>query len=370
MNIALISPSKDAYSETFIKAQRELLPFNIVFYSNGTFPNKVGDKTIKYNQYSFARIIYKILHKLGFCKLNYREIILAKSFKENNIQGVLAQYGPTGEAVANICETLHLPLIIHFHGFDASRGDVISKYHNYVKIFKISKKIIVVSQQMKAQLESMGCPEEKLIHITYGPNDDFLKIEPEYTSPHFIALGRFTGKKAPYYTILAFAEVLEKFPNARLTIGGDGDLHFVCTNLIKYLQIEHAVSLPGVLSPLDFQKHLIKSLAFVQHSITAENGDSEGTPVAIIEASAAGLPVISTFHAGIPDVILNGVTGILVEEHDVRGMADAMINLLSSRNLAIKMGRAGKNRILENFTMDKYINNLAQVINNLNIQVV
>ena len=71
---------------------------------------------------------------------------------------------------------------------------------------------------------------------------------------------------------------------------------------------------------IELVQHLKSSTAFAQHSITAENGDMEGTPVGIVEASYAGLPVISTFHAGIPDVINNRETGLLVEEHDVEEM--------------------------------------------------
>ena len=163
-------------------------------------------------------------------------------------------------------------------------------------------------------------------------------------------------------TILAFSKVLVKFPEAKLVIGGDGNLLEVCKNLVHYLKIRNNVLLPGALSQEEFSYYLQNSLAFVQHSITAINGDQEGTPVAILEASAAGLPVISTKHAGIPDVIIDGETGFLVEEHDVDGMAEKMIQLMENKLLAKELGVNGKERIKKYFTLEKYLQTLDELI--------
>ena len=84
----------------------------------------------------------------------------------------------------------------------------------------------------------------------------------------------------------------------------------------------------GVITPEEYRSELQNSLAFVQHSITAENGNMEGTPLAVLEASAAGIPVISTNHAGIPDVVLYEQNGLLCQEKDVQKMTDNIIKLL------------------------------------------
>ena len=120
-----------------------------------------------------------------------------------------------------------------------------------------------------------------------------------------------------------------------------GNLQAAC---VRNLSLEKNVFFPGVLKPEMIAGFMQKSLAFVQHSIVASTGDSEGTPVAIMEASAASLPVISTYHAGIPDVILDGITGFLVPEKDIDKMADAMMVLLKDKELARKMGLAGKGK--------------------------
>ena len=103
-------------------------------------------------------------------------------------------------------------------------------------------------------------------------------------------------------------------------------------------------------------------MAFVQHSITAENGDSEGTPLSVLEAGAAGLPVISTNHAGIPDIVINGKTGFLSEEHDIHEMGDNMLRLLKDKNLARSLGKCGKENISKNFTLKKHIDKLNELI--------
>ena len=91
------------------------------------------------------------------------------------------------------------------------------------------------------------------------------------------------------------------------------------------------------------------------------NGDSEGTPVGIIEAMAAGLPVVSTRHAGIPDVVIENETGLLVDENNIEEMASYMLKLVENRDLAESMGQKGKVRIENHFTLDKHL----ETINNL-----
>jgi glycosyltransferase involved in cell wall biosynthesis len=167
-------------------------------------------------------------------------------------------------------------------------------------------------------------------------------------------------EKAPCI-YFAFKEVVAKYPNARLVLGGQGSLYEVCKNLVSYYNLEAHVFLPGILSKKDFLGYLENGLAFVQHSVTAMDGDQEGTPVAILEASAAGLPVISTKHAGIPDIIIDGETGLLVAEHDVAGMAEKMMFLLENMNLAKKLGAKGKERVSEYFTQEKHL----QIIDSL-----
>ena len=186
-------------------------------------------------------------------------------------------------------------------------------------------------------------------------NLSLLKSHLNFFKKQFIALGRFIDKKAPYYTILAFKDVLKTHPEAKLVMAGDGELTNVCKNLIKYYKLEDSIELLGVITPKAYRNLLEESLAFVQHSITADDGDMEGTPVSILEASIAGLPIISTYHGGIPDVVLHEQTGLLCKEHDVNTMSTHMLQLLDNVAYAKHLGAVGKQRINKDFSLERHI---------------
>jgi glycosyltransferase involved in cell wall biosynthesis len=226
---------------------------------------------------------------------------------KNKIDLVLVQYGPAGIAMLSVCRKANIPLVVHFHGFDASHLPTLQKYETaYREMFSYVKHIIVVSKAMSDAIVEMGCPKSKIVLNTYGVNDLFFQVSPLWKSNIFFAAGRFVEKKGPALTIQAFSRVHAQFPEAKLFMAGDGPLLEYCKKLVSSLSLDNNVFFPGVLKQEMIAGFMEKSIAFVQHSIVASSGDSEGTPVAIIEASAASLPVISTYHAGIPDVIQDG----------------------------------------------------------------
>jgi len=361
MNIAILSPSKNAYSETFIQAHKNYLDGNILYYY-GDSKNIILERQGSINKNSKA-FFYKLKRKFFKKKYSwYFNQFLIDSLNKNKINVVLAEYGPTAEIYLEAIKELHIPLIVHFHGYDASKKSIILENDNYKKSFEYASYIIAVSKKMYNDLLTIGCPESKLILNTYGPNPKFYEVNPLFNNEQFISVGRFVNKKAPYYLLLSFAEVIKEFPNAQLIIAGKGDLWNTCKNLSVALGLEKNVSLPGIISPEQFQEYLSESLAFVQHSVVAEDGDTEGTPVAILEACAAGLPVISTYHAGIPDVVIDGYNGFLVEEHDYKAMAESMRTLLRDRNLAKELGNNAKKRIKDHFTLEKHINCLNDIL--------
>ncbi|MFN7044603.1 MAG: glycosyltransferase [Flavobacterium sp.] len=358
--IAMVSPSKDAYSETFIQAQKNGLKGKVFYYHGGAMPSFLDAKSLVFSKGQW--FLFRIKQKMKLNTFNASEQVFINSLKENKIQVVLAQYGPTSHRILKICKHLNIPLITHFHGYDASVKSVIHNCNQYKEVFEYSSYIVAVSKEMEKDLRNLGCPLEKLIYNVYGPDLIFQNTNAIFKTNQFIAIGRFVNKKAPYYTILAFEKVVKKFPDSNLIIGGNGELYETCVNLVKYLKIEDNVSFPGVLSREEFKENLQNSLAFVQHSITAQSGDKEGTPVAILEACSAGIPVVSTLHAGIPDVIIEGETGFLVEEHDVEMMAEKMITLIENKELAKSMGAKSKERIMSKFSMKKHLDILDELI--------
>jgi glycosyltransferase involved in cell wall biosynthesis len=281
---------------------------------------------------------------------------------------VLANYGPTGVALSPVCRALGVGLVVHFHGYDAHRADVVSRHAAAYRNLGIEAvAVIAVSRHMTEVLVEAGIPEDRL-HLTrcgVDPVRFAARSEPP-TPPLFLAVGRFVDKKAHYLTLVAFAEARKAVPEARLVLAGEGELLEATWNLAKALGIEESVDFVGVLSPDEVAGWMQKATALVQHSITPRSGpnagDSEGTPVSVLEAMMSGLPVIGTRHAGIGEVIEDGRTGLLVEERDTASMAAAMVRLAEDVELTRSMGRSARGEALANYSADRYIETLRSVL--------
>jgi len=364
INLGIISPDKDAYSETFIGAHWLYLKGNKKFLFNGYLPLESNDGDLKISFSFFNRAGRKINIFLGQNTLDFHERKLLSYFNHHHLNVILAEYGLTGTAIMNVCKVGQIPLVVHFHGFDAYMTDnVLHNYKiKYQRMFGIAYKIIAVSRHMQDKLIELGCPAEKIVLNPYGPNEIFFKIAPSRNANIFIAVGRFVPKKAPLITIQAFALVLSYKPSVRLYMVGLGEELNKSKKLVSKLGIERSVQFLGMANRDAIAKLFSQSFAFIQHSVTAENGDSEGTPVAILEAMAAGLPVVSTRHAGIPDIVKENQTGFLVDEYDISDMAAKMIYLLENPEIAEQMGEAGRALIKESFTMKKHISKLDTII--------
>jgi glycosyltransferase involved in cell wall biosynthesis len=287
-----------------------------------------------------------------------------RAFRQLRAEVVLAEYGDTGVGVMEACRRASLPLVVHFHGRDASRTSVLEQHRaTYPRLFDQARGVIAVSRDMTRTLTNLGCPASKLHLIPCGVDPDrFRGASPDTAPPVFIAVGRLIEKKGPLATIAAFREVLSQVPSARLRIIGDGMLRQACETLIRQLRMDHAVSLLGI-QPTDVVASEMRGArAFVQHSIRTASGDTEGSPVSVMEASASGLPVVATRHAGIPDLVIDGETGLLVEEGDVRSMARAMIALASQPDLAARLGAAGRRHIAANYSSTHQLAKLDSVL--------
>jgi glycosyltransferase involved in cell wall biosynthesis len=262
------------------------------------------------------------------------------------------------------CDKMNVPLIAHFHGYDAYRQKTLQTFgRRYPELFEIADAIVAVSRDMQAQLIKLGAPADKVHYNSCGVEPSVFKgANPLNNPPTFVAVGRFVDKKAPHLTLLAFQATLEKYPEARLVMIGDGPLWEACRQMTMSLGLSSAVELQGVRSQAEVATVMQQARAFVQHSITTHDGDSEGTPVAVLEAGASGLPVVSTRHAGIKDAVIHQKTGLLVEEGDIHTMAEHMIRLAKDPQLAASLGKAGREWVSSEYSMDKSINRLWSII--------
>ena len=230
-------------------------------------------------------------------------------------------------------------------------------------MFSQAAAVVAVSRAMEQQLLKLGCPPKKLIYNPCGVDCvRFEGADPASANPQFVAVGRLVEKKAPHLTITSFARVARECPEARLRVIGDGPLLGVCRDLTAALGIGHAVTFLGAQPHDVVARELRQACALVQHSVTASNGDSEGTPVAVLEAGAMGLPVVATRHAGIPDVVQEGVTGLLGDERDVEVMATHMLTLIGNRALCRELGRNAAAHVRRYYTMEQSIGRLARIL--------
>lgn len=361
MNIAIFTPGQNPYSETFIQAHKRYLKDQVFYYYGGKGRIRLeGSNSLVSKAKQWQYRINRKLHRYPYSYINEQAVLA--SLKSQAIDVILVEYGTHAYYLQNLLRKSGLPVVVHFHGFDASVYRVVEGCKKYVQVFALASKVIAVSRKMEQMLLELGCPKEKLMYNVYGPQPEFETVNPRFVNKQFIGIGRFTDKKAPYYTIMAFNKVASQHPDAKLLLAGDGVLLNVCQNLVKQYGLETQVQFLGVITPEVYRDLLSESLAFVQHSITATNGDMEGTPLAVLEASVAGLPVIATRHAGIPDVIIHGKTGLLCEEHDFGTMSENMLKLLDDIDFAKQLGAAGKKHILEHFSMKRHIGVLQETL--------
>src|SRR5579862_1372750 len=287
-----------------------------------------------------------------------------KAFRRTGCDAVLVEFGNVAIQAMDACRRLRLPLIVHFHGFDVHSRSMLERYGTrYAELFDQAAALVVVSRTMEEALIALGAPTDKTHYVPNGVDPtQFAGASPAESPPTFVSVGRFVEKKAPQLTIAAFASVWRTHAEARLRMIGDGKLLGACRDLVSGLGLDGAVDFLGTQPHAVVADELRTARAFVQHSLVAFDGDSEGMPVSILEASAAGLPVVSTRHAGITEIVADGETGFLVEEHDVSAMARHMERLVTDPTLAAALGERGKRRIADQFSMEASIARLSEVI--------
>ena len=164
--------------------------------------------------------------------------------------------------------------------------------------------------------------------------------------PSFVHFGRLTEKKHPIATLEAFMEVFQSIPKARLTFIGDGPLREELNRRIAAYGLEKVVTCIGSLEQSLALREVQRHWVFVQHSVTSKSGDQEGFALSPAEAALMEMPVVSTLHNGIPEHVIDGETGYLVNEFDYETMAERMIELAGNSELRSEMGEAGRANIL------------------------
>ncbi len=363
MNICIAYPVSGERRETFITHHISYLPGK-VYELVGWLPLPVSNCVLPKRVLS---VFMRILHRLT--RGHSTNYWLSFYLKHHNIDMLLVEYGDLACYFLESCRRAGVPLFAHFHGYDAYQRSHLGLKHDYAALFQQVSGVGVVSKAMALQLQSLGCSEKKINHVSYGVDmKRFSVTYPSQNEELLVFIGRFVEKKAPFHLLESFFLAQKQCPHASLVMAGDGPLLTDAQHKAKELGIEEKVIFPGRLTHKQVAETLGRARAYVQHSITASNGDSEGTPVVILEAAACGLPVISTLHAGIPDVVEDQISGLLVAEGDINGMAKNMVKVLSDPEYAQRLGQKGARTVRTQYDIQQTVENLYQLLFKLHTQ--
>jgi colanic acid/amylovoran biosynthesis glycosyltransferase len=248
-------------------------------------------------------------------------------------------------------------LITSFHGYDITYYLEKSGKNPYEDLFEIGDLFLPISEHWKNKLIELGCNENKIIVHRMGVDCRKFSFTPRYPSDdgqvQIVTIARLVEKKGVEYGIRAIAKLAKTNHKIEYNIIGDGPLMGYLQERIKQLGVENTVKLLGWKQQDEVVEILNNSHILLAPSVTSKDGDQEGIPVVLMEAMAMGLPVVSTLHSGIPELVKDGVTGFLAPERDVDALAERLNYLIEHSEDWLKMGEAGCRYVEEHYNINK-----------------
>jgi len=258
----------------------------------------------------------------------------------------------------------NIPVVITFHGYDATRFDDKKSYHKKLKNTFSKKNIypMFVSGYIRQRVEKLGVDVKKGYLLYLGI--DFSRFaRMSYPGREngvlFVQVSSFAAQKGHKYTVVAIKKFLEKYPDipVKFVFGGDGyvELEVVRKQVIEN-NLQEYISFTGMLKPNDVRDLLESAHIFLHPSVTGPFGETEGLPTAIMEAMAMELPILTTWHAGIPELVQDRINGLLVQEKDIDDYVSKMHEIISWGYL-----KQNRERVLEMCEIDKHAKELIQI---------
>lgn len=272
-----------------------------------------------------------------------RDAALERFLRKHRVRFVLGQYLDQFVDFVPLLDRLGLPYVVQGHGQDLSSSLRIDGLPERYAAYRSARAILTRCEFHRQRLIAMGLPE-RLIHVNPGGVDVPAQLPRRAPEAAFrvLTVGRMAPQKAPIKLLEAFRRAAALEPRLTLDYVGGGGLFSAVRQFVEGCGLEDRVRLHGPAPEATKHALLAECGVFAQHSETdPETGDEEGLPAAIQEAMANGLAVVSTRHSGIPEAVIDSMTGLLVDEGDVAGMAEA---LLAAPPRAAEMGEAGYRR--------------------------
>lgn len=265
--------------------------------------------------------------------------------------------GPFAERMVSLGAVRGARLVTSFRGFDLST-DVPAHPRRYRKLFSSGDLFLPVTDDFRKRLLARGVPADRVSVHRSGINLGRFRFEPcrppaQGEQARLLFVGRLTEKKGLTYLIAALSMILGRGGNCTLSVIGDGrlrpQLHAQCADL----GIADRVSFLGVRTHDEIAQAMREAHILLAPSVQANNGDQEGIPNVLKEAMACGLPVVSTWHSGIPELIEHGVSGLLAPERNAAALAALIEHLLEQRDQWPAFQDAARRKIEEAFDSER-----------------
>jgi glycosyltransferase involved in cell wall biosynthesis len=388
MRVAYVLPVFPKLSQTFIlneiveliRRGYDVQIFSLRYSSEGIVHDEVYeynllDRThyftprfiLRKNPFRFTKYFVKaVLQSLRAGRVSRNELVVdaqlayfATIMEEKDVELIHAHFASIGTTARRLSEVTNLPYTFTAHAFDIF---VDLDTRELRRNIEAAACVFTPSRYNKDYITNeTKCDERKIkiAHATIYPEK--FKRKKEGNPDQIITAGRLVEKKGIEYLIKAMEEVAVSRPEVKLRILGTGPLKDDLRKLVLNQKLQENVYFLGEYTYEDYYKELEKSAIAVLPCIVAKNGDRDVCPLTLQEAMSMELPVVSTGIHSIPELIDDGISGILVPQKDEKALADAIIKLLNNLELRKEMGRKGREKILREFNIGIQVNKLTNV---------
>ncbi len=310
-------------------------------------------------------IVSAIARRAGWnFKNELAKLFTMRFFKEHRVKVMMGEFLDLSLPWIEVARELGVRFFGHAHGMDVSANLRNPHWQREYLRYNQADGIITINQISRSRLLKLGIEDKKVHVIPCGvdvPSNPITRKNGKVI--RCLAIGRMVSKKAPILTLDAFRRAAEFYPMLELDFIGDGELLSAAEQFIQAFGLSAKVRLRGEQPHEAIKQYLNASDIFIQHSrVDPATGDEEGLPVAILEAMAYCLPVVSTQHAGIPEAVVDGVTGYLVKEGDVAAMSEKIAALAADYKKRCNMGEEGWMRAKEFFSWEIEKENLLNLL--------
>jgi colanic acid/amylovoran biosynthesis glycosyltransferase len=290
---------------------------------------------------------------------------LAARLCELGVDACHAHFGYDLPIAAAAAERLGKPVVCSFHGADASSYLRQPYWPDFYRATLPRTAAIVLDYAgMADRLVELGAVRERISVIRTGIDLSFWPLRRHWTKKgpiRLLAVGRLVEKKGYALLLHALARVRREGLDARLTIVGEGVDRRLLSELITAYGFGEVVNLAGLLDRAGIRDLMADFDVFVLPSLTGSDGNEETTPLVLKEAMATGLPVLSTLHGGIPEVVANGVSGILVDEGSIEALAAGLQAMAAERAAWPAMGTAGRAIVEREYNLNLTLDDWARL---------